>query len=286
MCKINPRVDFAFKLIFGNEQNKDILISLLNSILEDYQTQPIASIEILNPFGSKEHERDKLTVLDIRARDDKGEFYNIEMQIADQYYYNKRATYYWARLYSSQLGEGRAYNNLKRTVSINILNFNRLEEKDYHSIYRIKNLKTGKDLHNQLEIHFIELEKFTRELPDLKKTLDRWIYFLKYADEFTEQNLPVPLKEIDTIEKAARILDKMSLTEEEREIYEARLKSLRDEDGALETARIKGLEEGMEKGKIELARELYEDGYPVEKLAAKFNVSAEKMKELLTCSDA
>ncbi|MEQ8190431.1 MAG: Rpn family recombination-promoting nuclease/putative transposase [Candidatus Eremiobacterota bacterium] len=148
------------------------------------------------------------------------------------------------------------------------------------------NLKTGKDLHNQLEIHFIELEKFTRELPDLKKTLDRWIYFLKYADEFTGQNLPVPLKEIDTIEKAARILDKMSLTEEEREIYEARLKSLRDEDGALETARIKGLEEGMEKGKIELARELYEDGYPIEKLAAKFNISVEKMKELLNNRDA
>jgi len=79
MCKINPRVDFAFKLIFGSEQNKDILISLLNSILEDYQERPIASIEILNPFGSKEHERDKLTILDIRARDDKGEFYNIEM---------------------------------------------------------------------------------------------------------------------------------------------------------------------------------------------------------------
>jgi len=31
--------------------------------------------------------------------------------IADQYYYNKRATYYWARLYSSQMREGRAYNN-------------------------------------------------------------------------------------------------------------------------------------------------------------------------------
>ena len=248
MCKINPRVDFAFKLIFGREQNKDILISLLNSILEDYQPRPIASIEILNPFGSKEYERDKLTILDIRARDDKGEFYNIEMQITDQYYYNKRATYYWARLYSSQLGEGREYNNLKRTVSINILNFNRLEEKDYHSVYRIKNLRNNKDLHDQLEIHFIELEKFTKELPDLQKTLDRWIYFLKYAEKFTGYNLPVPLKEIDTIEKAIRILDKMSLTEEEREIYEARLKALRDESGALETARIKGIEEGIKKG--------------------------------------
>ncbi len=280
MCKINPRVDFAFKLIFGREQNKDILISLLNSILEDYQPRPIASIEILNPFGSKEYERDKLTILDIRARDDKGEFYNIEMQITDQYYYNKRATYYWARLYSSQLGEGREYNNLKRTVSINILNFNRLEEKDYHSVYRIKNLRNNKDLHDQLEIHFIELEKFTKELPDLQKTLDRWIYFLKYAEKFTGYNLPVPLKEIDTIEKAIRILDKMSLTEEEREIYEARLKALRDESGALETARIKGIEEGIkkgiEKGKIDSARKMLQAGIDRKEIARILEIEENK----------
>ncbi|MEQ8222372.1 MAG: hypothetical protein ABRQ37_08740, partial [Candidatus Eremiobacterota bacterium] len=53
---------------------------------------------------------------------------------------------------------------------------------------------------------------------------------------------------------------------EQREIYEARLKVLRDEDGALQTARIRGMEEGMkkgmekgiEKGKIEVARKLFE----------------------------
>ena len=74
---------------------------------------------------------------------------------------------------------------------------------------------------------------------------------MKYAEKFTELNLPVALKEIDTIEKATRILDKISLTDEEREIYEARLKALRDENGALETARIKGLEEGRKEGKKE-----------------------------------
>lgn len=68
MCKINPRVDFAFKLIFGNEQNKDILISLLNAILEDYQSYPIESIEILNPLGCKEYSKDKLTILDIKVK--------------------------------------------------------------------------------------------------------------------------------------------------------------------------------------------------------------------------
>ncbi|MEQ8225682.1 MAG: Rpn family recombination-promoting nuclease/putative transposase, partial [Candidatus Eremiobacterota bacterium] len=215
MCKINPRVDFAFKLIFGNEQNKDILISLLNAILEDYQAYPIESIEILNPLGSKEYSKDKLTILDIKAKDEKGEFYNIEMQIADQYYYQKRALYYWSRLYTSQISEGIGYQNLARTVSINILNFNTIKEKDYHNIYRLKELKKNTDLTDQLEIHFIELEKFSKELPDLKRTMDRWIYFLKHAEKFTETNLPEPLKEIEPIEKANVMLDRISLNKEQ-----------------------------------------------------------------------
>jgi predicted transposase/invertase (TIGR01784 family) len=46
---INPKTDFAFKKIFGDEQNKDILISFLNAIL--YQgNSTIESLEILNPY--------------------------------------------------------------------------------------------------------------------------------------------------------------------------------------------------------------------------------------------
>ncbi len=41
MCRINPRVDFAFKKLFGSEENKDLLISLLNAILSE--EPPIAN---------------------------------------------------------------------------------------------------------------------------------------------------------------------------------------------------------------------------------------------------
>jgi len=284
MCKINPRVDFAFKLIFGNEQNKDILISLLNAILEDYQTCPIESIEILNPLGSKEYSKDKLTILDIKAKDQKGEFYNIEMQISDQYYYQKRALYYWSRLYTSQISEGIGYQNLTRTVSINILNFNAIKEKNYHNIYRVRELKQNTDLTDHLEIHFIELDKFTKDLPDLKKTMDRWIYFLKYAEKFTETNLPEPLKEIQPIEKANVILDRISLNKEQRDIYEARLKMLRDADGALQTARIrgweKGIEEGIEKGKIEVAKKLLRLDMDVEKISEATGLNVEDIEAM------
>lgn len=293
MCKINPRVDFAFKLIFGNEQNKDILISLLNSILGDYQKHPIADIEILNPMSEKEYDKDKLTILDIKARDNQGEYYNIEMQISDQDYYQKRALYYWAKLYNSQLGEGKAYSNLKRTVSINILNFDTLmDEKDYHSVYRLKNLQSNLELNNQIELHFIELEKFTKELPDLKKTLDRWIYFLKHAEKFTAKNLPVPLEEVDTISKANKILDSISLTSEQRAIYENRLKILRDEDAVLQTAKRKAREEGRKEGreegrqegrqeiKYELARKLLKNGYPLEKISELTGLTVDVLKNI------
>ena len=35
MEKISPRVDITFKKIFGVEENKDLLISLINSIVSE-----------------------------------------------------------------------------------------------------------------------------------------------------------------------------------------------------------------------------------------------------------
>ena len=35
MEKISPRVDIAFKKIFGVEENKDLLIALINSIVSN-----------------------------------------------------------------------------------------------------------------------------------------------------------------------------------------------------------------------------------------------------------
>ena len=35
MCRLNPKVDFAFKKLFGSEENKEILISFINSIISE-----------------------------------------------------------------------------------------------------------------------------------------------------------------------------------------------------------------------------------------------------------
>ncbi len=50
------------------------LIALLNSILQP--EIPIEEIKLLNPFNEKEFEGDKLSVLDIKARDASGSWFS------------------------------------------------------------------------------------------------------------------------------------------------------------------------------------------------------------------
>ncbi len=92
MDKITPRVDLAFKKIFGVEENKDLLISLINSIVG--QEDQVAEVTLLNPYNPKNFKNDKLSILDVKAKSVDGKRFNIEIQISDEADYDKRALYY------------------------------------------------------------------------------------------------------------------------------------------------------------------------------------------------
>ena len=77
MEKISPRVDIAFKKIFGVEENKDLLLSLINSIVG--KEDKIAEVTLLNPYNPKNFRQDKLSILDIKAKGEDGKRYNIEI---------------------------------------------------------------------------------------------------------------------------------------------------------------------------------------------------------------
>lgn len=249
MSKLNPRVDFAFKILFGSEENTDILLPFINSVLS--MPHPITEIKLLNPYNHKTHSTDKFSILDIKAKDETGKLYNIEMQVADEVDYDQRALYYWSKLYSQQLKEGDGFKCLKKTISIHILNFNHFDEKEYHNIFHVLNTKTHKRAFEDLELHFIELKKFDKDINHLTTALDRWVTFLSKAERWEKGKVPQALKNDPAIQKAAAALDRLSLDEQEREIYEARLKWLRTEAGAIEMMRQKSLEKGREEGRAE-----------------------------------
>ena len=69
---IDPKVDYAFKWLFGRESSTGILIDLLHAVLSPPPEEQIVEIRVLNPFSEKMALDDKLAVLDIKARDQRG----------------------------------------------------------------------------------------------------------------------------------------------------------------------------------------------------------------------
>jgi predicted transposase/invertase (TIGR01784 family) len=254
MCRINPRVDFAFKKLFGSEENKDLLISLINAIVSE--DQQVVEIELKNPYNLAAYQAGKMSILDIKALTERGHWVNVEMQISEDYHFDKRAIYYWAKLVTEQLSEGMMFKELKKTISINIMDFNFIPDvSDFHSTYKIINTATGKDdhLHDMFELHYIELRKFSISNHPVVTALDRWSTFLTKAHQLNKDAIPDHLKHDPAIVKAISAVDRM-FDEEERMIYEVRMQAIAEVDSKIGSALEKGWEKGHEKG-LEKGRE-------------------------------
>jgi predicted transposase/invertase (TIGR01784 family) len=292
--RISPRVDLAFKKIFGVEENKDLLISLINSIVSE--ADQVADVTLLNPYNPKNFKLDKLSILDIKAKGVDGKRFNIEIQISDEADYDKRALYYWAKLYTEQLRASQGYSSLSKAIGIHILNFTSIPEvKNYHNVFHVTEKDSGTAYFKDLELHTIELNKFSsdanEELGDLvakvKNSLDMWSAFLTRNDLLKPDNLPEELNNPD-LKKAISVLEVMNFNEEERDSYEDHLKWLMIEASTIKKAEEKaeargearGKAEGKAEEKIALVRNSLKAGLPLETISSITGLSIKEIEKL------
>lgn len=92
MAFIDPRVDFAFKKIFGSHTSTEILVSFLNATIYGGK-RVIQDVTIRNPYLPSELSSLKETYLDIQAVLGDGSFVIVEMQIANANAFLKRVFY-------------------------------------------------------------------------------------------------------------------------------------------------------------------------------------------------
>ena len=155
--------------------------------------------------------------------------------------------------------EGFDYSELSKTIGIHILNFLSIpNEQQYHNIFKLREKDTGLHYFKDIELHTIELNKFSKEetkkdklisrtdelnlmLPKIKTALDRWVTFLTKHELLDKTSLPNELKD-ENLEKALSVLEVMNLTDEEREAYDSHLKWLGVEASTLRKAEAKGIE--------------------------------------------
>ncbi|MEY4926085.1 MAG: hypothetical protein RI894_521, partial [Bacteroidota bacterium] len=113
--------DIAFRKIFGNESRTETLISFLNAILGFEGKDRIVSVTIVNPYQLPKLRGGKVSILDVRATDQKKQQFIVEMQVAEQDGFAKRVLYYLTKSYTSQIRRADQYRKLKPAFFIGIL---------------------------------------------------------------------------------------------------------------------------------------------------------------------
>ena len=93
--RIDPKIDCVFKALLGSVENRNLLVHFLNAILTSDLTAPITEVEILNPYNDKEFLDDKLSVVDVKAKDSEGRLYQIEIQLLTYRHLPERMVYTW-----------------------------------------------------------------------------------------------------------------------------------------------------------------------------------------------
>lgn len=267
---MSPKNDFVFKMLFGDERNNDILISFLNSVLKDR----IEDVILLNTELKKEYIEDKHGILDVRAITDKGINIDIEIQLLNTKYMPERTLYYWAKMYIEQLKSGDKFSKLKKTITINILDFESLPVEKFHSSFHIIEDETGIKLTDVMEVHFLEMPKLyeTQKL-DENDGLTQWMMFLESR---SKEVLEMLSEKNNEIKKAYSILQVMSKDKEARALYLAREMAIHDEVTRIEEAE----ERGKKEGSINIAKNLIILGIKEEDIIKATGLSKEELKRI------
>ena len=225
--QIDQKIDCVFKALLGAEDNRNLLVHFLNAILSTDLATPIATVDILNPYNDKEFVEDKLSIVDVKARDNEGNLYQIEIQLVNFTDLPERILYNWADIYSEQLRNGEGYYRLKPTYSIWLLAENLIKaDSDYIHTYKLRDAK-GRVLNNHCGIWLLELQKFCE--PQVVNEQQRWLRFFKEGAQLNDDSGLPDWMTTEEMRQAMSTLKQLSEKDRDYHAYQARQNFLREQ---------------------------------------------------------
>lgn len=281
---IDPTVDYVFKLLFAREAAVGLTSELLNAVLELPPGKAVREVEILNPFTEKEFAEEKVSVFDVKAKDQAGRYHHVEMQRGVPWSFGKRVLYYWAGLHGQQMLQGDYYETLCPTFSVCFLAQRLFDDGHYPHTFRVQDAEHGVLFCKDLEIHTVELSKFAVPAEQVKTPLERWCYFLSRGADLDPGHVPAQL-DTPAIRQALEVLMRLSQDERERFRYLDRLMYQRDtatREIAAVRARDEGIEIGREEGRDEGLKEGRKEGRTEGMLIAKIQLCQQLLKQPVT----
>ena len=281
--KLNLKNDVIFKAFFSRKGNEKFLIDFLEALLKI----KIKEIQIREEVNLEQLAVDeKGGRLDLQAVLDNGVIVNIELQLKNEYNIEQRTTYYSSKVISRETERGTDYEDIKKVIMINILNYDILPYDEY-----ISETVIVLDKHREYEMlkgikwYFIELPKFRRSNPDMNEKLNQWLAII---DDNDRGRIKMAEEKNDTLKKARVEMNYLTGDEEVRRLAELREKWEMDRVSAINYATKKGEERGEKRGeergkkqgKREIAKEMKRKGLDIELIQEITKLTKEEIEKI------
>ena len=243
------------------------MLTLLKIEIKQIQIKEEVNLEKLS-------EQEKGGRLDLQAILNDGVIVNIEMQLKNQGNIEERTTYYSGKVISRETDRGTKYQNIKKVIMINILNYEMLGFEEYVSETAIVLEK-----HREYEVlkgikwYFIELPKFRKSNPDMEEKLNQWLAFI---DDYDKEMIKMAEKKNETIEKAKIEMNYLTGDAEVRRLAELREKWEMDYNSGMAYAK----EEGIKQEKIKIAKEMIKKGMTNQEIHEITKIDEKEIEEL------
>ncbi len=274
---LDPKNDVAFKKVFGTTKNKDILIHFLNDVITFKEGSPITEITFLKTTLDPDIAVQKTSIVDISCSDEHGNQYIVEIQVAKQKGFEKRAQYYAAKSYSSQSKISSPYSDLKAVIFIAIVDFVMFRDKQaYKSDHITLDRETYEHDLKNFSFTFLELPKFEKGIDELTTLIEKWMYFFKYADETSQGDVAKIVGSDEIVERAYEELDRFSWNEEEPRGYD----QIEKYEDAYQSTLAFQYQEGIAEGKIETARNLLKMNVDIHTIVVATGISLPEIEQL------
>jgi predicted transposase/invertase (TIGR01784 family) len=275
---LKPSSDFIFRNVFGSDEHKTELISLLNAILNG--KPHIKSLTIENGDIPKDLETGKSVRLDIRAVTDDSTKILVEIQCYDGGSLINRSDFYRARRLPEELPEGQSFDSIPDIISIWFTTYNETRRR-YHTseavlMYKESKLDPVEIASEKSRTIIIELKKVDLSKAKASNIFDAWMYFLIAPEE-----IPAEFLEVKEVNEAMHTLTYVSHDPAKRRIYNARIRAQNDIINAMSHAKNEGRAEGELKKAREMASSLLAANVDINIIANSSGLSVAEIQSLV-----
>lgn len=269
--------DDVFKLVFGRESSKDVMIEFLNQVIPD---RMIVDLEFVDKEMHHLDRSRKDSVYDMFCKTDDGSRIVVEVQRRKQANFAERAIYYSTFSIANQVSAGAGCYDFYPVYVISILNFGfKPGGSKVKSEFRLYETDTRELLTDRVTFIFLDLSKFKKTAEELSGDILEGMYFcFKNIVSLTERP---EILEHDVFRKIFEVSELINMDEVTRSKVIEKMTTERDLRNQMEYARQEAIAEGHAEGLAEAARKMVASGMTHEVVADILQIPEGRLKEML-----